>query len=167
MLNRPEDGRNVQKLLALADYLEGDITFDMADWRYCICGNYLKMTGREWVEFAREQVRQTIDPVITIADELGLDRKKALDLFLFRVDGEWGNECLRVRAAELTAAEVAKVIRHLALTGQIDWSFRWEKGSSRYERSDRDSQHVADVSSLWDRLVGNGTRLVPETANSS
>lgn len=105
MLKRKDSGVIVQNALALADYIEKDASpFDMREVCSCIGGRCRKMLGL--------QLGVGSGP---IAAFLGISRDDCHRLLVPHEDRGhpiWDSG----------PHEAAAVVRHLALTGQVDWS---------------------------------------------
>lgn len=106
MLKSPEKTVDVQRCLALADHLEKlpRSEFNMAKWSCCVYGHAFKLFGQG---------------IFFGGALLGFDCS----------DGRWMQLFCPGPAAtgglgfsEITPQHAAKVVRHLALTGEVDWS---------------------------------------------
>lgn len=86
-------------IMTLADYIESHPEgFDMGFWSTCIAGKYQEMVGYEYFgpEYAKEA--------------LGLTYEQTRDLFL------------ATGAYDTRYQQAVRVLRHLALTGVVDWN---------------------------------------------
>lgn len=96
---------NAANCLAFADILENspDLEFDMSSWHFCICGHINKVLGKS--RFVHERVLEAP------AEFLGIDISRAQQLFQ---PGKF--------YYTYSAKQAAKVLRHLAATGDVDWT---------------------------------------------
>lgn len=104
MLQKPDV--HTQRILDLADYFDGlDPTkYNQHRWQDCICGHAARRIGLE-SDFLDTDGRNAA----AVRDHLGLSSNGAADLF---------------RAYEgfnPLPKQAAKVLRHLAVTGEVDW----------------------------------------------
>ena len=100
-------------LLELADHLENlDERFDMRKWSCCIAGHCCKMYGVKGQERYYPDVAQQI---------LGLNDDEAAHLFRPKdnKDKSWLKSQIGIR--EVDNKQAARVVRHLAITGEVDY----------------------------------------------
>lgn len=97
MLETPEKTVNVQNLLKLADHLDGvaPSDFNIALWSACIVGHC-----------------QAVFPAEDPGFVLGLSHDQYRSLFIPKV---------APFIVSATPKMAARVVRHLALTGEVDW----------------------------------------------
>jgi hypothetical protein len=113
MLKKVEDGKS--RLEQLADYLDNIPAndFNMRFWEQCIHGHACKLFARDlgkyWGKNGNEQDK--------VGEYLGLSHEQTFKLF------NPGFFLMRT----VTAREAAKVIRHLVLTGSVEWAVRKTK----------------------------------------
>lgn len=111
----------VDRLNQLADALENglpDTEFDMADWiEHRDCGTTACIAGHAAL-LADPDVRW---PEVEGTAEawLGVDRVQSMELFTPLPVDPW---------SKITASMAARVVRHLAKTGKVDWSVAHKEG---------------------------------------
>lgn len=115
MLKRPEHSVNVENCLAFADYLESvpPKEFDMRFWcgsPCCIAGHGRKFFG---IHAQADKGRRIL------AEKLGLS-SWTMAAHIFNPGPMLATT--RYTYGEITPMHAARLMRHLALTGQVDWS---------------------------------------------
>ena len=109
MLKKPEV--HVEKILELANFIEAlpPEQFDMAHFECgtarCIAGWALHLDGQDVLAPLSTGSSST-----RARDLLGIDGDRASDLFFSGID------------YHPTTKEAARVLRHLAITGEVDWT---------------------------------------------
>lgn len=107
-----------KRLLDLADFIEKEKTFYQGNWTTCICGKAQKMLGAEYGGNAACQTEWACEALQINADE-------ARELF-----SNYGNP---------RQEDACRVIRHFALTGQVDWrkasNYSWLWGTYKEQRT--------------------------------
>ena len=106
MLKKPEV--HVEKILELANFIEAlpPEQFDMGDFECCIAGWALHLDGQDVLA-----PLLTGSPSTRARDLLGIDGDRASNLFFFGIH------------YHPTTKEAARVLRHLAITGEVDWNW--------------------------------------------
>lgn len=122
---------NKENVLAVADAIEKhsipDLGFNMGDWVAHAsdeapdrsghsCGTVACIAG--WAQRLRTGVPLSADSVVwwePEAEWLGLGGDASDTLFM-------GDDETNKRLADVTPAEAVRVLRHLAETGEVDWS---------------------------------------------
>ena len=94
MLQKPNV--NISRLMELADIIEGSTDYDQSDLNHCICGKACKKWAWGWSPISMAKG----------AEILGLSEAQGRELF--------GN-------TPTTPAKTARVLRHLAVTGEVEW----------------------------------------------
>jgi hypothetical protein len=94
MLQKPDI--YTERLLRVADRIERSTTFNMGNWHECICGNIMREMGQE----------MGAGSTYAAAEFIGVDFTNGNKLWS-------GPHC--------TAKQAAKMLRHLAVTGEINW----------------------------------------------
>ena len=101
MLYKPDI--NIKRIMRLATIIEHSSDYDQGDIQHCICGKACKawqgMFDPFWPPRTPSYERGQ--------DILGLTKDQAHDLF---------------QTVETTPAKTARVLRHLATTGEVDWA---------------------------------------------
>jgi hypothetical protein len=107
---------NVAECLALADFLEKlpINRFNYNTWGIADCGTTACIAGWQIMRSGRK-LNYNVDEMA--AADLGLDEQQADTLF----NGSTFNLCGIARSA-ITPIHAARVLRHLAATGEVDWS---------------------------------------------
>lgn len=93
-------------MAALLEALPEDGRFDLREWESCICAWTIHAAGQTQRPLAR------LNPIHVARQWLGIPLHEATELFHPNLD----------TYGEVTAKQAAKVIRHYADTGDVDWS---------------------------------------------
>lgn len=111
------------KLLELADFVEKSQTFDMENWPIeAHCGTACCIGGHADLLFNVPRPNPNESRFYPVIKALGITAAQAEELFYMKsldVDGAWGYE---VYGGLVTPTMATRVIRHLAVTGTVDWS---------------------------------------------
>lgn len=108
----PPRSEKATRLLALADYIEdGRSPFDMTDWDTCIAGQCAHMNGEHFC-----------DPPSFTRQWLHLSAAESHMLFAPSEDQLNGGRHVCLMLDHITRAWAAATLRHLAVTGKIDWA---------------------------------------------
>lgn len=102
---------NVANINKVIDYIEGEHRpFDMKNWNYCIMGQTIAAFRSGHIGLGGK-VEAPLQGVRTAAFLLGITQASAFTLF-----------CAMGPAPAFTREEACTVLRHLAATGEVDWS---------------------------------------------
>ena len=126
MLQKPDV--HTDRILKLADHIEklSDSDFGMRNWCTCIAGHAVKQSGEEKNLF-------NLDVRFVAANLLGLSTLEATQLFCPKRHGLQRRQEVVSRRAQyvfgapnpirddITPKQAAKCLRHLAVTGEVDW----------------------------------------------
>lgn len=113
---------NADKIKAFADYIEGAENWDLSSWQSCFVGHWLAFTGSKRDNAAYADFYGFIKAMdITEKAGLALAMPK-----LAALNGEDSYDPFAVNEArkKTSREHAAAVLRHLARTGEVDWSVK-------------------------------------------